>query len=141
MIPIIFAFLSALFAALVAIFGKIGLENIDSTLATTVRGIIMALFLVVVTLIMGKLSISGVGAISQKAWLFIALSGVAGALSWLFYFAAIQGGTTSVVVAIDNLAIVFVVMFAGFFLSESFTWSSIAGSLLMAGGAVLIALR
>lgn len=141
MMPIIFAFLSAGFAALVAIFGKIGLEGIDSTLATTVRGIIMAVFLVVVTLLLGKISVEGVQAISNKAWLFIALSGIAGALSWIFYFAAIQGGSTSTVVAIDKLAVVFVVIFAGLFLAEGFTWGNIVGSLLMAGGAILIALK
>lgn len=141
MIPIIFAFLSAGFAALVAIFGKIGLDGIDSTLATTVRGIIMALFLVVVTFLLGKISIEGISAISNKAWLFIALSGVAGALSWIFYFAAIQGGSTTTVVAIDKLAIVFVVVFAGLFLAESFTWGNIVGAILMAGGAILIALK
>ena len=141
MTSIIFAFLAAIFAALVAIFGKVGLEGIDSTLATTVRGIIMAIFLIAVTFTLGKVSIEGINAISNKAWLFIALSGVAGALSWLFYFAAIQGGSTTTVVAIDKLAIVFVVMFAGFFLSESFTWGSIVGSILMVTGAVLIALK
>ncbi|PIR85534.1 EamA family transporter [Candidatus Kaiserbacteria bacterium CG10_big_fil_rev_8_21_14_0_10_45_20] len=141
MLPIIFAFLSAGFAALVAIFGKIGLESVDSTLATTVRGIIMAVFLVAVTLLLGKMSLEGLGAISNKAWLFIALSGIAGALSWLFYFSAIQGGTTSTIVAIDKLAIVFVVIFAGFFLAEGFSWGNIVGAVLMASGAILIALK
>jgi transporter family protein len=141
MLPIIFAFLAAAFAALVAIFGKIGLENIDSTLATTVRAMIMTVFLIVVALLLGKVSAEGFFAISNRAWLFIALSGIAGALSWLFYFAAIQSGTTSTVVAIDKLSIIFVVIFAGFFLAEGFSWGNIAGSLLMAGGAVLIALK
>jgi len=141
MISIFFASLAALFAALVAIFGKIGLQGIDSTLATAVRAVIMAVFLFVTALALGKLSGFGFDSFTQKAWVFIALSGIAGALSWLFYFAAIQGGTTSTVVAIDKLSIVLVVVLAGFFLGEGFTWSTIFGSLLMGAGAVLIALR
>lgn len=141
MTPIIFAFLSAGFAALVAIFGKIGLEHIDSTLATTIRGIIMAVFLLTVTLLLGKISATGLASITPKAWTFITLSGVAGALLWIFYFAAIQSGTTTTVVAIDKLAIVFVVILAGFFLAEGFSWGIIIGSLLMTGGAILIALK
>lgn len=141
MLSLIYASLAALFASLVAIFGKIGLQGIDSTLATTVRAIIMAVFLFVTALLLGKLSGFSFDSFSQKAWLFIALSGIAGALSWLFYFAAIQGGTTSTVVAIDKLSVVLVVILAGFFLGEGFTWSSLVGSLLMAGGALLIALK
>lgn len=137
----ILALLAALSAALVAIFGKIGLENIDATLATAVRGIIMAVFLVVVTLLMGKMTMEGLSSISGKAWLFIALAGVAGALSWLFYFSALQIGSASTVAAIDRLSIVFVVIFAGLFLAEGFSWGSIVGALLMAGGAVLIAMK
>lgn len=141
MISIFFASLAALFAALVAIFGKIGLQGIDSTLATTVRAVIMAAFLFVTALLLGKLSGFGLDSFTQKAWVFITLSGIAGALSWLFYFAAIQGGITSTVVAIDKLSIVLVVVLAGFFLGEGFTWSTILGSLLMGAGAILIALR
>ena len=84
---IIFAILSAVFAALVAIFGKIGISNLDSTLATTVRAIIMAAFLVAVSLLLGKARI--LSTIDNKAMGFIALSGIAGALSWLFYFVAV----------------------------------------------------
>ncbi|MEK7613923.1 MAG: EamA family transporter [Patescibacteria group bacterium] len=141
MLSILYASLAALFASLVAIFGKIGLTGIDSTMATTVRGIIMAVFLFGVSLVLGKLTAAGLETITSKAWIFIALSGVAGALSWIFYFAAIQGGTTSTVVAIDKLSIVLVVILAGLFLGESFTWSTISGSILMAVGAILIALK
>lgn len=138
---IILATLSALFASLVAILGKIGLQGVDSTLATTVRAVIMALFLFITSLALGKLSGFGLDSFTQKTWIFIALSGVAGALSWLFYFAAIQGGTTTTVVAIDKLSIVFVVVLAGFFLGEGFTWSALLGALLMGVGAALIAYK
>lgn len=138
---IILATLSAVFAALVAILGKIGLQGVDSTLATTMRAVIMALFLFVTSLALGKLSGFGLDSFTQKTWIFIALSGVAGALSWLFYFAAIQGGTTTTVVALDKLSIVFVVVLAGFFLGEGFTWSALLGALLMGAGALLISLK
>lgn len=141
MLSLIYASLAALFAALVAIFGKIGLSGIDATLATTVRGIIMAVFLFFTAFFLGKLSVATVSAIPEKAWLFIALSGIAGALSWLFYFAAIQGGTTSTVVAIDKLSVVLVVILAGFFLGEGFTTVTLIGAALMTVGAILIALK
>ncbi|MEK7576538.1 MAG: EamA family transporter, partial [Patescibacteria group bacterium] len=86
----IYALLSAVFAALVAIFGKLGLKDIDSTLATTVRSIVMALFLVGVSITFGKFSF--LDTLDKKAITFIVFSGVAGALSWLFYFFAIKGG-------------------------------------------------
>jgi len=78
-----FAFLSAVFAALVAVFGKIGVSNIDSTLATTVRAVIMAVFLIVVSVFINKWQF--ISQINNKAFLFIVFSGLAGALSWLFY--------------------------------------------------------
>ncbi len=83
---IMYALLSAVFAALVAVFGKIGLKNIDSTLATTVRSVIMAIFLVLVSVSLKKTSL--LHTIEGKALLFIVLSGMAGAMSWLFYFYA-----------------------------------------------------
>lgn len=141
MTPSILALLAALSAALVAVFGKIGLSGIDSTLATTVRGVIMAAFLVAIAFLSGKLSAEGLSVIPEKAWFFIVLSAIAGALSWLFYFAALQGGTTSVVAALDKLSIVFVVLFAALFLSEGFSWQVLVGSVLMAGGAMLIAFK
>ena len=128
----------AVFAALVAIFGKIGLKEIDSTLATTIRAIVMAVFLVVVAFSLGKFST--LESITGKAMLFIILSGVAGALSWLFYFFAIKLGPVSAVAAIDRTSIIFVVLFAALFLSESLTWMKILGSILVAGGALLMVL-
>ena len=85
-----YAFLSAFFASLVAIFAKLGLKGIDSTLATTVRAVIMAGFLLVVGIFLGKFRDFSVSSFSGKEWLLIALSGVAGAISWLFYFFALK---------------------------------------------------
>ncbi len=133
---IIYALLSAVFAALVAIFGKVGLKNIDSTLATTVRSVIMAVFLVLVSLSLKKTSL--LRTIEGKALLFIFLSGIAGALSWLFYFYAIQKGQASTASAIDRLSIVFVFILAIIFLGEKFTWSAAFGAVLIVLGALFM---
>lgn len=130
---IIYAFLSAVLAALVAIFGKVGIQNIDSTLATTVRALIMALFLVIVSISLGKFKDFRFESFTGKEWLFIALAGIAGALSWLFYFFALKNGSASAVSAIDRTSIIFVVFLAALFLGEAFGWKQ-------AGGAVLVAL-
>ncbi|NEY10500.1 EamA family transporter, partial [Yersinia pestis] len=82
---LIYALLSALSASLVAIFGKIGLQHLDANTATAVRAVVMALFLVGVVVVQGKFNLVGTVLADKKALLFIVLSGVAGALSWLFY--------------------------------------------------------
>lgn len=133
---ILYALLSAVFASLVAIFGKIGIKDIDSTLATTVRAIIMAGFLVVVSLALNKESLFT--HIHSKTMLFIVLSGIAGALSWLFYFVALKNGPTSSVAALDRLSVVFVLIFAVLFLAEKLTWKSGIGALLLTIGAILM---
>lgn len=136
-----FAFLSALSAALVAIFGKLGLQSIDSTLATTIRSIIMALFLVATSLVLRKFAGFSFSSLESRDWLWIILAGIAGAVSWLFYFAALKMGDASRVVSIDRLSIVFVVILAALFLGEGLGWKAILGAVFMAGGAILITLR
>ncbi len=133
---IIYALLSAVFASLVAILGKVGLKDIDSTLATTVRACIMAGFLVLLTFVLGKWN--GLSEIQNKSLVFILLSGVAGALSWLAYFAALKTGPTSDVSALDRLSIVFVFVFAVLFLGEAFTWKAALGVGLIVSGAFLM---
>lgn len=135
---IVYALLSAVFAALVAVFGKVGLRELDSTLATTIRSIIMAVFLVAISFSLGKFSFLGV--FTGKAVLFIVLSGIAGALSWLFYFFAIKLGTVSGVVAIDRTSVIFAFILAVLFLSEVLTWQKALGAALVAIGAILMAL-
>jgi bacterial/archaeal transporter family protein len=137
---ILYALGSAVFASLVAIFGKIGLKDIDSTFATTVRAIIMAAFLFLVSLIFGKFKGFSFETLGSKAWLFVALSGIAGALSWLCYFYAVKYGPVIPVVAIDKLSIVFAAILAIIFLSESVTFYKIAGVSLIALGAFLTTL-
>lgn len=136
---IIYSLLSAMFAGLVAIFGKIGLKNVDSTLATTVRSFVMALFLFIVSLILGKFNL--ISTIKNKVLFFIVLSGIAGALSWLFYFFALKTGIASGVAAIDRLSVIFVVIFAILFLGEKLNWQTAIGALLITIGAVIMVIK
>ncbi|HLD25915.1 MAG TPA: EamA family transporter [Candidatus Andersenbacteria bacterium] len=136
---IIFALLAAIFAALVAVLGKLGIQNIDSTLATTVRAVIMAIFLTITALLLGKGKL--LNTIDNQSLLFIAASGIAGALSWLAYFVALRTGPAAAVSALDRLSVVFVVIFAALFLSESLTWKTGLGAALITAGAILMTLR
>lgn len=138
---IVYSFLSAFFASLVAIFGKIGLKNIDSTLATSVRSVIMALFLVCVAFAFKKFQGFTLAAFTGKEWLMISLSGIAGALSWLFYFFALKNGNATAVSAIDRTSVIFVAVLAAVFLGESFGWKTGLGALLVATGVFLITLK
>jgi len=135
---IVFAILSAIFAALVAIFGKVGISNLDNTLATTVRAFIMFLFLGGVSLYLGVFN--KLNQIDSKALTFITLSGIAGALSWLCYFYALKKGPASGVAALDRLSVVFVLILSVIFLSQSLNIKTIAGAILITIGAVLFAI-
>jgi len=136
---IIYALLAAVFAALVAIFGKIGLKDIDSTLATTVRAMVMAAFLFLTAFFLQKFTL--IKTISSQALTFIIFSGIAGALSWLFYFLALKNGPASGVAALDRLSVVFVVILAALFLGEAMTLKSGVGLALLVSGAVLLVLN
>lgn len=138
---LVYAFLSAVAAAFVAIFGKLGLKDIDSTLATTIRSIIMALFLVLISLSFKKFDGFSFSSLNSKEWLLIALAGIAGAISWLFYFYALKLGPASAVASIDRLSVVFVILLAALFLGESLTLKTVVGSLLIAFGAILITFK
>jgi bacterial/archaeal transporter family protein len=137
---LIFALFSAFFASLIAIFGKIGLQNIDANTATAIRAIIMAIFLFIVIAVQGKLSQISIILSDHKAILFIVFSGVAGGLSWLFYFLALKMSSVDKVVPIDRLSIVFAVLLAAIFLSEKLTWKIIIGVVLMTIGAIFVAI-
>ncbi|MHB8622790.1 MAG: EamA family transporter [Sulfuricaulis sp.] len=138
---ILYAILSAVMAALVAIFAKAGLRDIDPVLATTLRSIIMMLFLLGVTWGFGKFNGFSFTTVSGKEWLLLVLAGVAGASSWLFYFLALRDGNATAVVAMDRLSIVFVVILAAAFLSEIISWRIAVGAVLMVLGAVLISIK
>jgi bacterial/archaeal transporter family protein len=138
---LIFAILSAISAALVSIFGKIGLQNIDANTATAVRSIIMAIFLMVVVTIQGNLSRIPLIFGEKKAFLFIVLSGVAGATSWLFYFLALKTGKVSQVGPIDKLSVVIATLLAIFFFGEKLSLVNGIGVTLIAIGVILTALH
>jgi len=133
---ILLALIGAVFAALVAIFGKIGLQGLDTTVATTVRAVIMAIFLVVVSLGLGKISFESLP--HGRALLFITLSGIAGALSWLAMFAALKIGPAPGVSAIDRTSVAFVLIFSLLFLGTQFSWKALLGAALIVTGAILM---
>lgn len=137
---LIYALLSAFTASLVAIFGKIGLQQLDANTATAVRAVVMALFLVGVVLAQGKFNLIGGVLADKKALLFIILSGVAGALSWLFYFMAIKYGNVSQVAPIDKLSVVFAVILAVILFGEKISLLASLGVALITAGALLVAL-
>ena len=137
---LIYALLSAITAAGVAILGKIGLQHLDANTATAIRAIVMAIFLVGVVVVQGKLNLINTFFNDKKALLIIALSGVAGALSWLFYFMAIKEGKVSQVAPIDKLSVVFAVIFAAIIFGEKISLLSAIGVAMIAAGAVLVAL-
>ncbi|SUB82120.1 EamA-like transporter family [Pragia fontium] len=137
---LIYALLSAITAAFVAIFGKIGLQHLDANTATAIRSIVMAILLVGVVVVQGKLELVSEILADRKALMFIIFSGIAGALSWLFYFMAIKYGTVSQVAPIDKLSVVFAVIFAVILFGEKVTLFTGIGIGLISVGALLVAL-
>jgi bacterial/archaeal transporter family protein len=137
---LIYALLSAITAACVAILGKIGLQHLDANTATAIRAIVMAIFLVGVVAVQGKLSLINTFFNDKKALFIIALSGIAGALSWLFYFMAIKEGKVSQVAPIDKLSVVFAVVFAAILFGEKVSLLAGVGVAMIAVGAILVAL-
>lgn len=137
---LVYALLSAATAALVAIFGKVGLQHLDANTATAVRAVVMALFLVGVVVVQGKLNLVSTVFADKKALLFILLSGVAGALSWLFYFMAIKSGEVSKVAPIDKLSVVFAVILAVILFGEKVSLIAGIGVVLITCGALMVAL-
>jgi transporter family protein len=137
---IILALFSALTASLVAIFGKLGLKNVDPTIATTIRSLIMAVFLVIVSLFLKKFENFSLNLFTSKDWLLIILAGISGALSWLFYFWALKFGPASHVAVIDRLSLVFVILLSALILGEVFNLKVFVGMILIVLGAILIVL-
>jgi bacterial/archaeal transporter family protein len=134
----VFAIGSAFFAALTAIFGKVGVSEINSDLATFLRTIVI--LLVTALLIFARQEWQRPDSLSTKGVLFLVLSGVATGLSWLCYYRALQTGPASRVAPIDKLSVIFVVLFAVSFLGERLTWKVGLGGILVTVGAILMAL-
>lgn len=134
----LFALLSAVFAALTSILAKIGINGVNSNLATAIRTV------VVVFMAWGMVFLtnaqSGISEISKKSWMFLILSGLATGASWLCYYRALQIGEVSKVVPIDKLSIVITLMLAFVFLHETFTAKSLIGCVLICAGTLLMVL-
>jgi transporter family protein len=133
------ALLSAVFAALTAIFAKIGVSDIDSDLATFIRTIVVLLSLALILFATGKFS--SPAAIPTKTWVFLVLSGLGTGASWLCYFRALKLGPASLVAPIDKLSVVLVALFAVVFLGERPSFSGWLGIALIAAGAVIIVFK
>lgn len=137
---LVFALLSAVTASLVAIFGKIGLKGIDANTATAIRAVIMAIFLLFVVVFQGNLSKIPDILSNKRAITYIVLSGISGALSWLFYFLALKSGKVSQVAPIDRLSVVIATLLAVIFLKEKVGLMNGIGIGFIAIGAILVAL-
>lgn len=134
----LFALLSAVFAALTSILAKVGIEGVDSNLATAIRTMVvvgMSWLMVFVTNAQ-----SGITNIGKKSWIFLVLSGLATGASWLCYYKAIQMGDVSKVVPIDKLSVVFTLILAFIFLHEDFNAKSLVGCILIAAGTLFMVL-
>lgn len=134
----VYAVLSSVFAALTSILAKVGIDGVNSTLATAIRT------LVVVVMSWGMVFLtnaqSGIAEISKKSWLFLILSGLATGASWLCYYRALQIGEASKVVPVDKLSVVITLVLAFLFLHENFTTKSLLGCVLIGAGTLLMVL-
>lgn len=132
----LFAILSALFAALTSILAKVGIEGVNSNLATAIRTVVVVIMswgMVFLTKAQG-----GITEISRKSWIFLILSGLATGASWLCYYRALQIGKASKVVPVDKLSVVITIILAFVFLHEEFTVKSLTGCVLIGAGTLLM---
>ena len=135
---LIFALLAAIFAALTAILAKVGIDGVNSNLATAIRTTVV-LFMAWAMVFLTNVQ-TGIADISQRSWIFLILSGLATGASWLCYFKVLQDGEVSKVVPIDKLSLVFTVVLAAIFLHEAFTLKIALGCLLITVGTLLMIL-
>ncbi len=132
----IYALLSALFAALTAIFAKIGIKGVDTNLATGIRTVII-LFLAW-AIVFFKGSANGISGLTKTNWIFLILSGCATGLSWIFYFKALQLGEVSQVAPVDKLSVALAIVLSVIFLGEPLTLKNTLGALLIIGGTFVL---
>ena len=135
---LILALLSAIFAALTSILAKVGIDGVNSNLATAVRTVIVVIMAWGMVLLTNAQA--GISAINRKSWIFLILSGLATGASWLCYYKALQIGEASKVVPVDKLSVVFTLILAFIFLHEQFTIKSVLGCLLIGAGTLLMVL-
>jgi len=134
----IYALLSAVFAALTAIFAKIGVKNIDTDLATAIRTVVILLLAWSLALFKGV--VPAMQNLTKQNWLFVILSGCATGCSWIFYFKALQVGKVSQVAPVDKLSVALTIILSVIFLGEALTWKTAIGSLLIIAGTVVLIL-
>lgn len=135
---VVYALLSALFAAFTSILAKIGIDGVNSSLATAIRTVVVLVMAWGLVFITGKQS--EITNITQKSWLFLVLSGCATGLSWLFYYKALQMGEASKVVPIDKLSVLISMALAFFILGEAVTFKTVVGGVLIALGTLVVIL-
>lgn len=133
---VVFAILSAVFAALTSILAKVGIDGVNSNLATAIRTVVVVLM--AWGMVFLTHSQSGLQEIGKKSWIFLILSGLATGVSWLCYYKALQLGDASKVVTIDKMSVVITILLAFVFLHEEFTAKSLVGCILMGIGTLLM---
>ena len=134
----IYALLSAFFAALTAIFAKIGIKGVDTDLATAIRTVVILLIAWAIAIFRG--SVETIGTLTKINWTFLVLSGCATGLSWICYFKALQLGKVSQVAPVDKLSVAIAILFAVIFLKEPLTLKTAAGAALIIGGSLVLIL-
>lgn len=135
---LVFALLSAVMAALTSIFGKIGIEGVNSNLATALRTVVVLIMAWLIVLVTGQGG--GIGDITGRSWVFLILSGITTGLSWLCYYRALQLGDASRVVPVDKFSVVITMILAVAILHETLTWKTILGGLLITAGTLFMIL-
>jgi len=134
----IFALLAALFAALTAIFAKIGIKGVDTDLATAIRTVVILILAWGIAFFRG--GTNTMNTLTKQNITFLVLSGIATGLSWIFYFKALQLGKVSQVAPVDKMSVAFAIIFAVIFLGEPLTWRTAVGALLIIGGSLVLIL-
>ena len=129
------ALLSAFFAGLTAVLAKVGVQQIDSNLATAIRTVVILIFAWAVALVTRNQAFSTIG---KRTWIFLVLSGIATGLSWLCYFRALQLGEASQVAPVDKLSVIVAIALAAIFLREQVTWHHWVGGMMIFAGAVIL---
>lgn len=134
----IYALLSAFFAALTAVFAKVGIKGVDSDLATALRTVVILIIAWMITLVKG--SAATITTLSKQNFLFLGLSGIATGLSWIFYFKALQIGKVSQVAPLDKLSVALAIVISVIFLGEALTWKDAIGAVLIIAGTLILIL-
>lgn len=134
----IYALLSAFFAALTAIFAKIGIKGVDTDLATAIRTIVILIIAWTIAFVRG--GASTISSLSRQNLIFLCLSGVATGLSWIFYFKALQIGKVVQVAPVDKLSVALAILLSVLFLGEALSWKNAIGALLIIGGTLVLIL-